>query len=175
MYPTGVLRKSQMNRRVVGRPVFAQGHSATSRKTSILATTPWDHSNLAYMDHFQSGIFQRDWLSLNFNWLVIITGVELNCLMGCDVVQAGLNLPTFRWNILPTSSWYEEAAADSSKTSHPKRTVFLSYRPENLKPHIIGILVSTWFSRKMLDFAYTYCHAEHLRGTSAVKTEYTHI
>jgi len=25
--------------------------------------------------------------------------------MGCEVVQAGLNLPTFRWNILPTSSW----------------------------------------------------------------------
>jgi len=55
--------------------------------------------------------------------------------------------------------------------------VFLRYRPENLKPHIIGVLVSTWFLRKMLDsdFTYTYCHAEHLRGTFAVKTEYTHL
>jgi len=168
MYPTGVLRKSQMNRRVVGRTVFAQGHSATSRKTSIFGNKA--------VRPFKSrlhGPFSTRYL--NFNWLVIITGVELNCLMGCDVVQARLNLPTFRWNILPTSSWYEKAAADSSETSHPKRTVFLSYRPENLKPHITGILVSTWFSRKMLDFTYTYCHAEHLRSTSAVKTEYTHI
>jgi len=39
MHPTGVVRKSYMNRRVAGRTVFAQEHSATSRKTSIFGNS----------------------------------------------------------------------------------------------------------------------------------------
>jgi len=39
MHPTAVLRKSQMNRRVAGRTVFAQGHSTTSRKPSIFGNS----------------------------------------------------------------------------------------------------------------------------------------